>query len=140
MNKDIHKCINNCALCKREKVRTQVYPLQMTDIPEKPFEKLVSNLNVSVSGNRYILTIIDHLMGWPEAFFIPEKKAETIVCVFINNYLLIHMSTHFILSANGTEFKNQLMDLGLQELGIDHIFSATYHPQIMKTGSFPQIP
>ena len=35
MNKDIHKYINNCALCKREKVRTWVYPLQMTDIPDK---------------------------------------------------------------------------------------------------------
>ena len=29
MNKDICKYINNCALCKREKAMTQVYPLQM---------------------------------------------------------------------------------------------------------------
>ena len=27
MSKDIHKYINNCALCKREKTNTQVYPL-----------------------------------------------------------------------------------------------------------------
>ena len=55
MNKDIHKYITNCALCKREKARTQVYPLQMTDIPDRPFDKiaidLVSDLNVSASGN-----------------------------------------------------------------------------------------
>ena len=37
MNKDICKYINNCALCKREKARTQVYPLQMTDIPRQTF-------------------------------------------------------------------------------------------------------
>ena len=105
----------------------------MTDIPDRPFDKiaidLVSDLNISASGNQHILTIIDHLTGWPEAFPIPDEKADTIVCVFINNYLPIHMCPHFILSDNGTEFKNQLMDNVLQQLGIDHIFSAPYHPQ-----------
>ena len=52
INKDICQYINNCALCKWKKARTQVYPLQMTDIPDRPFNKiaidLVSDLNVSV--------------------------------------------------------------------------------------------
>ena len=30
---------------------------------------------------------------------------------------------------NGTEFKNHLMDQVLQQLGIEHIFSAPYYPQ-----------
>ena len=33
------------------------------------------------------------------------------------------------LSDNGTEFKNSLMDQVLQQLEIDRIFSAPYHPQ-----------
>ena len=33
------------------------------------------------------------------------------------------------MSDNGTEFKNSLMDQVLQQLGIDRIFSAPYHPQ-----------
>ena len=133
MNKDIHKYINNCALCEREKARTHAYPIQITDIADRPFDKiaidLVSDLNVSASGNQHILTIIDHLTGWPEAFTIPDKKADTTVCVFINNYLPIHMCPHFILSDSGTELKKQLMDNILQQLGIDHIFSTPYHPQ-----------
>ena len=104
----------------------------MTDIPDRPFDKiaidLVSNLNVSASGNQHILTIIDHLTGWPEAFPITEKKADTTVHVFINNYLPIHMCPHFILADNGAEFKNQLMDNVLQQLGTDCIFAAPYHP------------
>ena len=67
----------------------------MTDIPDRPFDKiaidLISVLNISTSGNRHILTIIDQLTGWPEAFPISDKKADTIVCVSINNYLPIHM-------------------------------------------------
>ena len=133
MNKDICKYITNCALCKREKVRTQLYLLQMTNIPDRPFDKiaieLVSHLYISTSGNQNILTIIDHLTGCPEAFPIPNKKADTIVYVLIDNYLPIHMCPHFILPDNGTEYKNQLMDNNLQQLGIDHIFSALYHPQ-----------
>ena len=104
----------------------------MTDIPHRPFDKitmdLVSNLNVSKSGNQHILIIIDHLMGCPETFPIPDKKADTIVHIFINNYLSIHRCPHFILLDNGTKFKNQLME-NVQQLGIDHIFSAPYHPQ-----------
>ena len=86
MNKDIHKYINNYALCKREKARTWVYPIPMTDIPDRPFDKtaidLVSDLNISASGSQLILTVIDQLTGWPEAFPIPDKKANTNVHLF----------------------------------------------------------
>ena len=71
---------------------------------------LISDLNISISGNQHILTMIDHLVGWPEAFPMPDRKADTIVHVFINNYLPIHMCPHFILSDSGTEFKNHLMN------------------------------
>ena len=39
------------------------------------------------------------------------------------------MCPWYILSDNGTEFKNNLMDQVLQQLGIDRIFSAPYHRQ-----------
>ena len=39
------------------------------------------------------------------------------------------MCPQYILSDNGTEFKNSLMDQVLQQLGIDGMFSAPYHPQ-----------
>ena len=109
MNKDICKYITNCALYKREKAGTQQYPLKMTDIPDRPFDKiaidLVSDLNIPTSANQHILTIIAHLTGWLEAFSVPNKKVDTIVNVLINNYLLIDMCLHFILSENGTKFK-----------------------------------
>ena len=145
MNKDIHGYITICALCKREEARTQVNPLQMTDIPEKPLDKividLVSYLNVYTSGNQHILTIIDHLTGLPEAFPLPDKKAYTTVHVYISNYLPIHMCPHFILSDNGAEFKTQLMDNVLQQLGIHQIFFCPISSiKYWKTGGFPQTP
>ena len=105
----------------------------MTEIPDRPFDKiaidLVTECETSTSGNKHILTIIDHLTRWPEAFPIPDKSADTIVATLINEYLPVHMCLQYILSDNGTEFKNSLMDQVLQELGIDIIFSAPYHSQ-----------
>ena len=133
MNKGIRKYIANCVLCICDKAKVQQYPLQMTEILDRPFNKiaidLVTDCETSTSGNKHILTIIDHLIGWPEAFPIPDKSTDTIVATLINNYLLVHMCPRYILSDNGTEFKNNLMDQVLQQLGIDRIFSAPYHPQ-----------
>ena len=96
----------------QRKSKSSCLPLQMTDIPECPFNKiaidLVTKCETSCSGNKHILTIIDHLMGWPEAFPIPDKSADTIESTFINQDLPVSMCPRYILSANGTEFKNQL--------------------------------
>ena len=45
-------------------------------------------------------------MGWPEAFPIPAKSADTIVSSLINQFLQVQMCPRYILSDNGTEFKN----------------------------------
>ena len=101
MNKDIHKYIANCALCCREKAKIQNYPLQMMEIPNRPFDKiaidLVTECKTSTSENKHILTIINHLTGWPEVFPIPDKSANTIVSTFINKYLPVHMCLRYIL-------------------------------------------
>ena len=83
----------------------------------------------STSENKHTLAIIDHLTGWPEAFPIPDKCTDTIVSTFINKYLPVHMCPQYILSDNRMEFKNTLMNQAIQQLGIDRIFLAPYHPQ-----------
>ena len=133
MNKDITKYITNCTLCHREKAKVQAYPLQMTEIPDRSFNKiaidLVTECETFSSGNKHILTIIDHLTGCPEAFPILDKSADTIVSTFINQYLPVHICPRYILSNNSTEFKNNLMDQVLKQLGIERIFSTPYLPQ-----------
>ena len=105
----------------------------MLEIPDRPYDKLaidlVTECETSNTGNKHILTIIDHLMDWTEAFPIPDKLVDTIVSTFINQYLPVHMCPRYILSDNSTEFKNTLMNQVLKQLGIERIFSAPYHPQ-----------
>ena len=67
----------------------------MTEIPDRLFDKiaidLVTDCKTSTSGNKHILTIINHLTGWPEAFPIPDKSVDTIVATL---YQPIFTSTH----------------------------------------------
>ena len=144
MNKYIRKYIANCTLYHREKVKIQHYPLQMMEIPDRPFDKiaigLITECDISTSDNKHILTIIDHLTGWPGAFPIPDKTVDTIVSTFINEYLPVHMCPQYILADNGMEFKNSLMDQVLQQLGIDRIFQCHIIHKVMASwGSFTNI-
>ena len=127
------KYIANCTLCYREKAKVQAYPLQMTEIPDRPLDKiaidLVTKCETSNSRNKHILTMIDHLTGWPEAFPTPDKSADKIVSTIINQYLPVHMCPRYILSDNVTEFRKSLMNQVLKQLGIERILSAPYHPQ-----------
>ena len=133
MAKDVKDYSQRCPACRQEKARVQSYPLHMTEIPDRPFDKitmdLVTDFTESNKGNKHILTIIDLLMGWPEAIPIPNKSADTITKAFIRHYLPRHLCPQFILSDNGTEFKNQIFDKVTKDLGIKRIFSAPYHPQ-----------
>ena len=132
-----------CANGKRPKV--QQYPLQVTEIPDRPFDKiamdLVTECETSTSGNMHILTIIDHLTRWPEAFPIPDKSADTIVATFINEYLPVHMCPQYILSNNGTEIKNSLMDpcnfnACINSLGLIEFSLLPTTPRVMENWKF----
>ena len=72
-----------CSFADERKLKFNNIPLQMTEMPDRPFDKiaidLVTDCKTSTSGNKQILTIIDHLTGWPETFPIPDKSADTIV-------------------------------------------------------------
>ena len=88
MNRKLRKYITNCTLCHREKAKVQAYPLQMTEIPDMPYDQIainsVTECEISTSGNKHIPTIIDHLTGWPGSFPLLDKSADTIVSSFIN--------------------------------------------------------
>ena len=49
MNKDIRKYIVNYTLCHREKVKVQAYPLQLTEIPDRPFDKITIDVVTEVT-------------------------------------------------------------------------------------------
>ena len=111
----------------------------MTEIPDRPFDKiaidLVTDCKTSTSGNKHILTLIDHLTGWPEEFPIPDKSADTIVATFINEYL-VHMCPNIFCLTMAQNSRTATWTKSYNSLGLIEFFSAPYHPRVMENWKF----
>ena len=61
--------------------------LANTDIPPYPMAKLSLNLSgpypTSLSGNKSIIAFGDWHSGWPEVFAVPDKTADTVADLII---------------------------------------------------------
>ena len=104
-------------------------PQQKTDAPPYPFAKL--GLDVSgpyhktLSGNKYILGFVDWYSEWPEAFAVPDKIAETVVHLLLED--IIPSTPLQIVTDNSSENNNRVMKHTLQEMNISHVTTSHYH-------------
>ena len=84
----------------------------------------------SKQGNRYALTVICMHTGYTFCIPIPDKSAATVAKAYINNVYCWFGASHKILTDNGTEFKDALLDKVAEEIGVEHkVYSPPYHPQ-----------
>ena len=105
----------------------------MTDTPPYPWAK--AGLDVSgpfpksLSGNKYIVSFVDWYSGWPEAFAVPDKSAETIANLIIEEIYPRHGSVLELVCDNGTENINRVVRETLQYLNIKQTATSYYRPQ-----------
>ena len=133
MIKYIQRYVAKCSLCKREKMTSDEYQLQTTEIPHQAFSKvgidLIVDLGKSHQGNNNILVIVDHLTSFPIAIPIPNKEAGTIVEAFHKHVILEHGCPNTVLSDNGGEFANDTMAYLCDSYNINHTFTSPYMPR-----------
>ena len=131
--KNLYQYISKCVTCQARIMKKQKPPLQETDTPPYPFAKISMDLSgpypTSLSGNKYIISFVDHFSGWPEAFAVPDKTAETVAHLLIEEIFPRHGSPLQILSDNGSENINRVVRETLAALGIHHVTTSYYHPQ-----------
>ena len=133
MMRHIQSHVSSCSLCRRENLQKEKYKLQTTEIPDQPFAKvgidLIVDLDLSHSGNKNILVVVDHLTGFPIAVPLKNKEASTVVEAFYEKVILEHTAPHIILSDNGKEFANETLALLCDDFNIKHHFTSPYMPQ-----------
>ena len=84
----------------------------------------------SSKGNRYALKVICMFTGYTFCIPIPNKMAKTVLKAYMDNVYCQFVGSLKILSDNGTEFKNKLMEKVSKELGVEYkIYSPPYRPQ-----------
>ena len=68
--------------------------------------------------------------GYTFCIPLPDKKAETVLKAYMDHVYCKHRGSLKILSDNGTEFKNKLMEEVSKELGVEYkVYSPPYRPQ-----------
>ena len=82
-----------------------------------------------MSGNKYIVAFVDRFSGWPEAFAVPDKTADTIAHLLIEEIFPRFGCPLELVTENGTENVNQIMKETLRTLNIHHVTTSFYRLQ-----------
>ena len=84
--------------------------------------------STSSAGHKYMLTIIDHLSKWAEAFPIRNQEATTVAKVLMDR-VFCYLGTHIqILTDQGKNFESELFGELCQTMGIGKLRTTIYKP------------
>ena len=133
MHRDIVKHCRECVLCKQQNLRAQPYPAMHLYVPHMPLQLIAMDLIelplMTSARNKFALTIMDMLTSFVWAIPIPNKQASTIIGAFMTHFYEKEGGCSWLLTDNGTEFKNEQFSTLCEGLGITHIFISPHHPQ-----------
>ena len=133
LRNDISHWVNNCATCQQTKVSRHNRPnIGFFPNNTQRFQflhlDLIGPLDKSVDY-QYVLMIKDRATGLLVTAPIPDKTAITVRNAFIQNWVGHYGVPQVVLSDNGKEFKNFLLQEACKQLGIEQRFTSSRTPQ-----------
>ena len=133
MREQVNTYVNKCLLCCQYATHKVKYKSKHLPIPDKPFDGIsldcVGPLERSKRGFKWILTCIDLHSSYLLAVPMKSKSADDVIHAYIETILPQIGPSRFILTDNGTEFKNDTMGNVLNRLNTDHRFTTVYFPR-----------
>lgn len=135
MVKEVTSFIRACSVCQTKKAYNRTSKLRLlTNIPvTEPFARvgmdLMGPLITTSEGHRYVIVASHYLTKWVEVKALMSKDCENIAQFFFDEVMMRHSSPIEILTNNGTEFCNALMDVLAIHMRVKHTTTSPYHPQ-----------
>ena len=81
------------------------------EIPQTPMQMLgvdiIGAFNETEQGYKYLLTVIDYLSGWAEAYPMKDQTAAELIAVMTREHIPRHGAPLVIVSDNGQCFKSK---------------------------------
>jgi hypothetical protein len=134
MSQDVKQYVRTCDLCQRLGKGGKPAPATLHNLPpiSEPFQRIAMDIvgpltTCRETGNRFILTIIDHCTHYPEAIPLVTHEATDVATALISVFSRYGFPSE-LLSDCGTEFMSTLMAIFLKEFGIRRIRTSPYHP------------
>lgn len=75
---------------------------------------------MSMCGNKYILTLIDHCSGWVEVKPLPSNESKHVLRYLEQEYLPRYGAPEIIIIDQGSEFNATPLTQYIGGVGIDH--------------------
>jgi len=134
MSRDSIRWVKSCLSCvKRKTSRNWNQGLTEPTLAHHPFQvvgiDLVGKCLETATGNKWILTIIDHFTRWPIAIPLPNRKATTIAQALYKHLICEHGLPLKILSDQGKELIGHALHYLYQRWGIKPAQTGGYNPQ-----------
>jgi hypothetical protein len=132
MRESIEQYIRRCDPCQRRNENWEMTaPLGDVQEPKIPFEVTSMDINgpypTTPRGNKYLLTFIDHLTKYVEAFPIPDHTAETCARVYSSQIVTCHGSGSTLITDQGREFLSSFFQRTCKILGVRRVRTSSCH-------------
>ena len=129
MQKHVKYHISNCITCSKNLPNVLCHLQLHLEIPKIPFACIaidtIHKLPTTSSGNKYALTCIDLLTSYMIAVPMLDKRAHSVVEVYLSGILFRAGASMVCLLDSGSELKNSQMNTILKQ----YIYSNPYRPQ-----------
>ncbi len=132
MRLDIIKYIDNCNSCAENHGSVaKPVPIRNYPIPSQPWDTLAIDLlqlPLTTEGHKYLLVTIDHFSRFTILSPLKDKQATTVARALIDDVFCKYNTPKVLLSDNGTEFNNQILDAICRDYGITKANVLPYKP------------
>jgi len=132
MYRDIKNYVDACQVCQKfggGRQATPLHPLKTA----RPFDRLgidlVGPLPLTKQGNRYLVVATEYVTKWPEVKAIPAKTALEVATFLYHDIICRHGCPRELLSDQGKEFCNEVINELCAKFRIRYALSSPYHPQ-----------
>src|ERR1043166_6181721 len=82
MFKDIENYVKSCYNCQMQAVHRpiprEMFPIEPIGLWDRVGIDIIGPLELTILGNRYIITAIDYFSRWPEAVAVPAANANEV--------------------------------------------------------------
>ena len=126
MRMDCRSYINGCEACQKVNARP------MEDDPWRQFTTPLPFARVAIDLGHYedqlFIVLVDYATRWVECRFLRSKRPALVVS-FLDDVFATHGFPKAIISDNGREFKNAVVDAFCKDHNIQQLFSAPHLPR-----------
>ena len=126
----VKKFIRQCPCCqKMSQIKIPIHTIPFTTASYFPMERLnidtIGPLKEDEDGNTYLIAIIDCFSRWVGLYPVKDVTATEAVKALLDHFAIFGCPTQ-LLSDNGSQFINQLIDEFMKLISTEHITTLAY--------------